>query len=353
MPHCSIIVPTHRDTLYARATLSYLAHFADDRNSVIIADNSVSPEKHDFLQRLKRDHPGVQLHLHPENIGGMQNLFFLLENSADSEYLFICSDDDSLSLEFVTTSLEMLENNPSASAAAGHLLGLLTDGNHITEQFKLTQGDPYARLNAWFDPNSFNLVAYSVFRRTAIQPWVDFCRDHPMRACFFDRLICMSTISSGQLVRHANGAYLWSAGNWDTPEANWKSRMRWYVDAGVSENFTHYMDLHFAVESAAFLLCEHSPVVDKALRSQCANIVWERCMNRFRQTVMQNEAAYAAPFATFPDAFDALKILFNHQTAPDVALLMHFPLVLAAFSPDAAAKYTDHLTRIFPKEDGR
>ncbi|MBC8126641.1 MAG: glycosyltransferase [Gloeobacteraceae cyanobacterium ES-bin-144] len=350
MPYCTILVPTHRDTLLARATLSYLAHFACDSNRVIIADNSTNPEKHDFLRHLVREHPQVQLHLHSDNIGGMKNLGYLLEHSADSDFVALCSDDDHLSLEFVTSSLEIIDKNPKASGVAGHLLALHSNGSCSSENFSLTSGESFSRLSTWFDPNTFNLVLYSVFRRSALQPWVDFCHKHPMRAAFFDFLITISAFSRGQLLRHAKGAYLWSAGNWDTPEINFNSRTRWYKDIGMPEQFTMYFDLHFAVECAAFLLGRHSPVIETEQRGRCANVLWERCMNRFRQAVMQNESAFIAPLAHCPDAFEALKILFNHQSEPDAALLMLFPRVIAAFSPEIAEKYTDHLVQLFQSD---
>ena len=46
-----------------------MASMANDQLAVVIADNSESRDKHEFLETLGKIHPNVHIHCHSKNIG--------------------------------------------------------------------------------------------------------------------------------------------------------------------------------------------------------------------------------------------------------------------------------------------
>ena len=348
MPKCTILVPTHRDGRKERITLQSVAHFSSDTIRVMIADNSTLPAKHQYLRELAKTVPGVEIHIHEKNIGGMQNVLYLLEHSRDSEYVALCSDDDTLTMDFVETSLELLHGQPTASGAAGHLVALHSNGTSSFEPAVICGDSATDRIAGWFNPSSFNLLIYSVLRRSDLQPWIEFNRHHPMRSAFFDFLLTTAVAARGPVKRHASGAYIWRADNWDTPGRNFASRCGWYRELGLPESFAIFFDLHFAVEQAVFLLGRHSPVISPQDRAGCAEVTWSRCINRFRQAVAQQEGAYVAAVNGTPRAVDVLRAFYHHDGCPSPELIRHFPVLLAEFSPSLAEAYSQHLDTMLP-----
>ena len=144
----------------------------------------------------------------------------------------------------------------------------------------IIEASPVARLAYGFDPNRFNTMFFTVFRRSVMTPWLNFCNGHPMPGPFLDFIHCWSLLAQGMVRCHQRGFYLWTAENWDTPDSSLRNRVRYYNAVGLPDAFHLFHDLHFAVEGLLFFLGEHSPITDWDTRIACAQAVWSRCMDR-------------------------------------------------------------------------
>jgi len=200
-------------------------------------------------------------------------------------------------------------------------------------------------LQLAFKPESFNRLFFAVFRRRAMQPWIDFCSGHPLVGAFFDAIHFCSLVVQGQVRQHKNGFYFWTAENWVGYYENSESRDRYYRDVGLSGEFGAFHDLHFAVEGLNFFVGEHSPIHDVTTRLACAQTVWSACMLRFRETVRAQEEHYARLLAASPEALNALRFLVQKEECAVKQALAGFEAILAVFSADLGAKYGTYFRR--------
>jgi hypothetical protein len=195
------------------------------------------------------------------------------------------------------------------------------------------------RLRNGFTPTVYNTFFFAVFRREAMLPWASFCIDHPLIASFFDFIHCISLMAQGKVVAHDQGHYLWTAENWDTPEKKLRSLEHHFSDAGVSRSFSAFNDLHFAMEGANFLLGRHSPLKTSEEKSACAQIVWDRCMDRFRTDLIKHQDLFQRLIGQRPAAVEALLGLFRIQACDDSRRIDYFAEILACFSEPLAERY--------------
>jgi hypothetical protein len=334
----TVLVPTLRKSPQVMANLSYLAAISSERCRVMISDCSTDPEKHAYLVKLQELHPLLQLALRAESTPLYQDIAESLPMAAPSRYTAICADDDLMSLDYLLRSVEMLERDSTAVCSYGNFLSW-RGGQLFIERLESPEPTPVARLQNAFNPSSFNSLLFTVVRRAAMQPWVDFCKDHVMIGPFFDFVHFWSLLAQGKILCHPKGFYLWTGENWDSPEKNFATRARYYTRVGLHDAFTLFHDLHFAVEGLNFLLGRYSPIVDVHARVPCSQIVWSRCMERFRQRLKTDEPRYFGVLRNNAHAIDALRLLLQQNSCEDPRIIEWFSAVVAAFSPALARRY--------------
>src|SRR5215471_4461914 len=306
----ALLVPTYRKTPQVLANLAYLAALSSPELHVFISDCSVDSEKHDYLNRLKREYPCVSLVLGKERLPLYRDVSGVLNHIHSYDYLSICADDDYVSLPYITESINLLERDSAAVCSYGNYL-LWVNGNMIIESWEAIYGSPVERLQSAFQPTKFNTLFFAVFRRRAIQPWINFCSGHPMIGPFFDFIHLSSLLVQGSIRRHSDGFYLWTGENWDTKDKNYESKARYYRDVGLPSHFTAFHDLHFAVEGINFFVGEHCPISDLSTRLACAQTIWSRCMVVFREKVHAQGEQYTELLQVSPLAMEAIHFLLQ------------------------------------------
>ena len=273
-----------------------------------------------------------------------QDVVALLETVDSYRYVAICADDDYMSLDYLVQSIDVLEHDSAAVCSAGnYLVWSSKSGTIQLDARDSTEASPVARLQKSFDPDRFNTMFFAVFRRTAMTPWVNFCKGHPMVAPFFDFIHYWSLLAQGTVRCHQQGFYLWTGENWDTFGNNYHSRARYYTDIGLQGNFKLFHDLHFAVEGLHFFLGEHSPVHDHDTRIACAQAVWSRCMARFCRNVRRYPPKFLDPVRDSPEALEALHFLAQPNDSQPTILIDRFVTIIAAFSEQHAKHYAAHV----------
>ena len=161
----AILVPTYRTGHEQLANLAYLAACSHDDLVIYFGDNSESHEKHQYLRMLSSIYPNIRLILHSKNIGALFNIFQLLDASKSHNLLLFATDDDRVSLSFIQKSFEDLRADPDISRSAGSLLRIQSNGTVQNDTKDSISNSSIDRFLEYFDPNSFNQIHYSAFRR--------------------------------------------------------------------------------------------------------------------------------------------------------------------------------------------
>jgi len=340
----ALLVPTYRKTPQIMANLAYLAALSSPNLHVWISDCSADREKKNYLNRLKSQHPFVKLLFHKQRVPLYRDVAASLALMQSYNYLSICADDDHVSLPYLEGSIEVLESDSSCVCSFGNYL-LWLNGSVYFQAVNATDSSPVIRLQQAFDANAFNRLFFTVFRRSAMQPWINFCTGHPLIGAFFDALHHCSLLAQGTVRHQISGFYLWTGENWDTDEKNHEARKRYYADVGLDPEFANFHDLHFGVEGINFFVGEHCPISHLGTRLACAQTIWSSCMASFKEQVLRVEPGYSEALAVSPLAVDALHFLLQKENCDDRQILDAFEAILAVFSAPLAKTYGAHFRR--------
>jgi len=340
----AILVPTYRFDGLARQALASAAALASDEIAVFIADNSENKQKHEFLGRLESLHANVHTFCHDRNIGALDNWRFLLAASSLMYCLFV-SDDDLFTASFVESGLHQLESDSDASAAAGTLL-MTMSGNRIMVANRMRlESSAYERC-VNFRIGGGNSLPNSMARRRALDPFVRYQENHPLKASFFDWLMGYTLLAQGTYRTEDVGYYIYDASNWEDAEQCWKSNAKFYVAAGLPEGFTWFHELYWAVEFVHFFLGQYSPVADPRQRVDCAQHFYGDRMNVFRQ--LWNHPSAQASLGNFfsknPGARSSVAAIVANDDALNPQVFKWFADLLAAFDGLIARAYGDFVT---------
>jgi hypothetical protein len=346
----AILIPTYRTTKEVLANLSYITTCSNPELPVYISDNSADPEKHRFLKKLASIHPDVVLLLNKENIGAFPNIINLLDASKEKSILAFTTDDDRISLSYITRGIQDLRLNANVARSAGMLLRIQADGKISEDTSESLSDSPDHRFSEFFNPNSFNQIFYSPFRRKDIQSWLDFCLEHPLHGPFFDFLLTLCTLSAGKFLRHREGHYIYFSENWDEPSVNQNSRVRAYEALGLPAAFSLFHDLHFGVECLNFLLGKHSPIKEKDTAMKCARITWQRCTGRFALAYRSQREQYINVFAGAPQIIEAADLLSSDKQISIEIILDSFINLLECFSVPISQRYLLYIKSNYSNE---
>jgi Glycosyl transferase family 2 len=339
----ALLVPTYRNSPQILANLTYLAALSSQDTRVFISDSSCDATKRQHVVGLQEAYPFCAVSIRSQRTPLYQDVVALLEIAKSYPYVAICADDDYMSLDYLLRSVDVLERDRAAVCSAGNYLLWLSNGTVQLASRESTEASPVARLQKSFDPGLFNTFFFAVFRRSAMTPWLNFCKGHPMIGPFFDFIHYWSLLAQGTVRCHQKGFYLWTGENWDTPDINLRSRARYYTDIGLPEDFALFHDLHFAVEGLHFFLGEHSPILDPNTRVACAQAVWSRCMSRFCEGVHLYRAKYLDLVRHSPQSLQALDFLIQPNNGSPGIFIDRFVTIIARFSKQRAKRYAAHI----------
>lgn len=341
-PLTAILIPTYRNNRQNIATLKYLAAFSSPELHVIISDCSLSFEKHIILKEIENLNSHVKVIYQEKNIPLYKDIINMLDYAYNYEYIAIVPDDDYVSLAYLEKSIEILKKNSGGVCSYGNYIIYQTNGSVFRDSRSALLETAAERIEAGFSPNYFNTMFFAVFRRSAMQPWINYCKSHPLISSFFDFLHCISLIAQGKVICHTEGQFLWVGENWDTSEENHKTRARYYTQMGLPPDFALFHDLHFAIEGVNFLTGKHSPIFDSAERYKCAQIIWSRCMERFRTSVYANPILFEHSLRPSNSAIQALNNLLIQLNCTEKNIIFWFIEILNLFSINKAEEYRNY-----------
>lgn len=280
---CTILVPTYRWDDSIVKTLCHYASFANEELGVIISDNSTNPEKHDFLDRLKLLFPQVIINKNNENIGALKNWVFLYELCGDCEYIIYLADDDFVTIDYITDSVNFLENNSGYVACSGRFV-VKSGLNSLYVCNNITSGETFIeRVSSYIsDLNNPGSICYSVMRKKYFGRYLNYINTHPFPVAFFDYYIAPTLYFHGKFMSLDKGIYLWDSGNWFQYDSFRSSITSKYKEFGLPEFFADYFYLHMAADSIVYAYSKFFQFNEQTLSAQLSVVLAEARLTWFK-----------------------------------------------------------------------
>jgi len=284
----TILVPTVRTDARCRQILSGLAALADAHAGeikVIVSDNSQDRSKQEFLNSLQQRRSAVlEVHLHPQRLTAMENVFFL-HQQATSEILMHHSDDDFVSYDFIRSAHQALIQRGDLSAGHGTYIIFRRPFGYLIHPEKPASWDGNLadqRIAGYYQRwQQFNVLFYSVFRKHCVGGALEYLRQHPLHAPFHDFWFTYGMLGAGKAVDTQDGYMVYDGNNQYGNGA--ASTLAHYAAAGAARELGYLQDLHWAVEAVCFLLSRYSPVADPVQRRACARMLFNHHIQSFSE----------------------------------------------------------------------
>lgn len=341
----SVIVPTLRFDLNARQMLTTVAMAGSAEVQVLIGDNSVDPDKWDFLRNLESTCANVHVFCHSENIGEYGNQCFLLEK-ATNDLVCLVADDDVLATDYLTATAAILAAETDAVAASGLLIAVTptADGSpaNLIRAVQRTENTALERIQHY---HGLNLAAYAVARRESILRMSRYVADTPLRTSFMDYIRTYSLLAEGKFrVDDSRPVYLYVNTKWSDEATAWQTSAGYYVACGLPESFQHFHSIAWAVACLHFFLSSYRPSsLDAVEAEQIAILLYERWITDFRAKHDRDTALHRDTLAGSTAALLALHEFIAVTHATPARRFSQFLLILAAFSPALAERYCSFL----------
>ncbi len=201
MPTISIGMPVYNSAKNIRAALDSMLSQTFSDFIIIVSDNASTDGTGDIVQHYAGRDPRVIYIKQPENIGAVDNFKFVFRESR-SEYFMWAADDDTRSKDFLERNFQFLENNPNY---LGSTLRARFQGGQFNPvkmgDASLDQDDFASRVIDFFGAWHANSRFYSLFRRSALVPWVNNDWGFPGS----DWALVIGVVSRGKLNRINEG----------------------------------------------------------------------------------------------------------------------------------------------------
>jgi hypothetical protein len=323
----AIIIPTARWTPMARAVFGMMAGVANEEVAVLIADNSESLEKRDFLRRIRGLNSNVLAVSHKKNIGGKGNLLYLFDWCRNIEFVSQMADDDWISPTYHLDAYQTLLSNPDVTCAeSGTTFVDIGDGKLVNvSQPSMRGGSPLERMQKW-NCITARATMYNTSRRSALEAALEFIRETPLPGMTMaEDLWELNRLALGDFVSSPGpGCLIHYPENGSTQG---DSTARFYnllcKDVGLAYPFVFFMGLSTAVQCAIFLMGNRSPIEDAQQRTLCGQFVFSHIFSSSFLPRVAPEASQTVALSLFAD-YPSVAAGFSKYCNPPFALAPHF-----------------------------
>ena len=173
VPAVSIGMPVYNCDKYIQTALDSLLSQTFMDFVVLVSDNASGDRTGAIVQEYALRDPRLIYVRQPKNIGAEANFKFVFHETT-SEYFMWAAADDVRSVDFIKRNLEFLESHQEY---AGSTLRTKFKGGGFDQKLmgdeSLDQDNFAQRLVIFFQSWHANGRFYSLFRRRAINPWID------------------------------------------------------------------------------------------------------------------------------------------------------------------------------------
>ncbi len=276
----SVVIPTHRDTLKARARLLWAASWATDEIEVVIRDNSGSAAKSVWLATL--DQPTVRVTV-VEPCSAHTN-FSEAVKLARGDFVLFQGDDDAAfdrGIAAMADYAARLATDPSVAALTGayaleerEVSRLVTYAGRGTRP---TLSSGWTVIVGYQGPN---LVFYSAIRRQLAFDAFGFMARHPFQLPFHDNLFSLIYLLAGRLVGVGRFTVIYDNANWDAVNTAQENDLRYYRAAGMDPIIRQIHWLLCGFEGACIALRTPFGAACSSAQRQAAASKWFELMLR-------------------------------------------------------------------------
>ncbi len=188
----TLLILTHKRNAFLINKINYYKNFGFQ---ILIADSSDEKLEFEFSENIK--------YLHFPNMELFEK-FTLSIDELRTKYIHICSDDDFILKDFVTTSYNFLENNSDYSSVLGRAIGFKFDNDNLDTQpiyFKTQRNINYDDIELRIDSLSkvYFHNFYSLYRLENLKLINNYIKKyHIYDFNMIERFIAMSSIILGK-----------------------------------------------------------------------------------------------------------------------------------------------------------
>jgi len=330
----SIVIPTHRDTIKARARLLWAASWASDDIEVVIRDNSGSAAKRTWLAELQ---PGCRI-VSVEPCSAHTN-YTEAVRLASADFVLFQSDDDAgfdRGIRAIAEAVSTVSADASVSGLTGAYVLEEQHVSHVLAYAGVESPDVVQRLEGYLGYQGPNVIFYSAIRRRLAMEAFDFMERHPFQLPFHDNLFSLIYLLAGRLAKVNRLTVIYDNANWDTATAGVENDLRYYRAAGLDPVVRQLHWLLCGFEGACIALgSPFSAGLSPAQRQMAAQKWLELMIRRFAGDRGRNDgsAHLAAGNAIVDRIWDSFPTFALPQLLDDICA--HLTLS----SDDHAARY--------------
>jgi hypothetical protein len=333
----SVVIPTNRDSLQARARLLSAATWASERVEIIIRDNSGSAGKLVWLGGLQATNCRVES---VEPCAAYENFAGALALSS-GEFVLFLGDDDACFDRGVAALALASEQHAGDSSVAG-LTGAYAleerSASRIVSYTGVDSSDVLQRLDGYLGYQGPNLIFYSAMRRGLAVDAFGFMAQHPLQAPFHDNLYSLIYLLAGRVLNVGRLTFIYDNANWDAVEAGVASDLKQYAAAGVDPIMRKLHWLLCGFEGAWLATRSRFGAARSPAERQAVAVKWFDLM--FRRFSGDANQSFGSTLAD-PAAATTQKLLRSYPNFSLDALLDDICDFITLFSAEKAEAYRD------------
>ena len=209
----SICVPSNRNYVESRESISSAINFCDLTNSeVVVSDNSNDIKKSNFWNNLNLNFFKYDSEAPSESISNWCNAI----NKSEGLYAGILSDDDLiLNIDKSATDYKEVFDNDVMGIKPAIQLWTESAGIYKINNFNITENTAKLRLANYINNNKGdNTTLYSFFNKSVFLDLLKLSLFHPTKGGFVDWAFVNGLVSSGKILYDASKLLLYKNTKW-------------------------------------------------------------------------------------------------------------------------------------------
>ncbi len=276
----SICIPSNREHINSRATISAALNFCDLSNSeLIVSDNSDDIKKSKFWDNIKLDFFNYDS---DAPFDSNQNWYNAL-NKSNGLYAGILSDDD-LILNVDNPDVDYLDIYKNDIFGIKPIIQLWNKkvGTYTTNNFNISDETASKRIHTYLTKaNGNNTTLYSFYKKEIYHDLMQLSLYHPTKGGYADWAFVAGLVSSGKILLDSSKMLLYKNTNWfGTKEYINKQDQGLYKNCGLTERGSLFGGLFRGLDSFIYVARKSSPVNRKELL-EAAKYIFQLNVNAF------------------------------------------------------------------------
>ena len=186
----SILMPSHRHDLLARARIAQACSWAGPQIEVIVRDNSGDARKRDLITRFQNDHSKIII---ADPCDAMTNILELFR-VARGDFVYVVADDDfcfDRAIAAMPGMIDQIGKDPSVAGISGAFALELSNASRVDGYEGLDSADARARVIGYLKYPGPNLLFYCPVRRHVAQRTFSLLSAMPLQFPFHDQVLSL------------------------------------------------------------------------------------------------------------------------------------------------------------------